>query len=334
MHGLILPRTSSKLNHQLHRQGNIFSNSNITTMITHITIIYWIYLSKPPPPQMKSPLVDTDRDHLDGGDRVVVAGWNLGDLLANVISLNHLPESWLQFPRTDEIRIAEVSWQYQLIFLPFKRILSNVPCQRQGGPMENSCRTNPKRRCGWHWGRTGSLRVMKYHHATITKTIKEKTMSVCQIFISERTGSSGRQPKRGTAAIWKTVRTSRLGTSRVSHGQGTLIIGNSLMFLSSFIRNTPFSVALVGFSITSLKGRAGLGSTGSSTGTVGILGMGTPELIHETRNHTMKVLWWMKKSWGNRKRTGCVWAKKDQRAPPMRTVNDSTIFVQNAAQPK
>ena len=33
-------------------------------------------------------LGDTDRNHLDGSDRVIVASWNLGDLFNKIVSLN------------------------------------------------------------------------------------------------------------------------------------------------------------------------------------------------------------------------------------------------------
>jgi hypothetical protein len=65
-----------------------------------------------------------------------------------------------------------------------------------------------------------------------------------------------------------------------------------LVLLSNLIGNSTFCVALVGLSITSLKGGARIGTASSGAGTVGILGVRTSKLIHKVGNLLGKKTMW------------------------------------------
>lgn len=69
------------------------------------------------------------------------------------------------------------------------------------------------------------------------------------------------------------LRSSRFRTSGIGHGKSSGSIGNALMVLSNFVGDASTGIALVRVAVTSLEGTASVGSTSSSLGRVGVLGI-------------------------------------------------------------
>ena len=86
------------------------------------------------------------------------------------------------------------------------------------------------------------------------------------------------------------LRSSRLRTSGIGHGKSSGSIGNALMILSNFVGDASTGIALVHVAITALEITVGVGSTSSSLGGVGVLGIRATKLIHKVGNDTVKVL--------------------------------------------
>ena len=104
-------------------------------------------------PRMYNNLLNTDRDHLDGGSRVVVAGRNRRNLVDKV----HVFSNLLHKNR----RKTKMSWRFfrQTQDKTIKTIYQYIPFQRQGEPKGFGRRTNRGSCCGWRSRRTGILRI-------------------------------------------------------------------------------------------------------------------------------------------------------------------------------
>lgn len=77
----------------------------------------------------------------------------------------------------------------------------------------------------------------------------------------------------------KELRSSRLGASRVGHGQCSGGVGNLLVGLANFVRNAAVVGARVGLAIQALELGARVGTAGTRARTVGVLGVGATELV-------------------------------------------------------
>lgn len=80
--------------------------------------------------------------------------------------------------------------------------------------------------------------------------------------------------------------TTGLGTASVGHGEGADVVGDAL---GELVGDATVRGAADGLAIAGLEGGASVGAAGSSTGAVGVLGVGATKLIHEVGDHTMEV---------------------------------------------
>lgn len=87
------------------------------------------------------------------------------------------------------------------------------------------------------------------------------------------------------------LRTATFWLTCVGHRQCTRCVGDLLMWLTDFIRDTARSITSVFLAVTRLELRSGIGTTSSCTLGVGVLSVGATKLVHEVGDNSMEVLW-------------------------------------------
>jgi len=99
--------------------------------------------------------------------------------------------------------------------------------------------------------------------------------------VGRRSGFVEPVEERVVTDIDEKLGASGLGTSGVSHAQGSAVVSDPLVRLSNLVGNSTLIGSAVGLSVAALEAGARGGTAGSGSSTVGVLGVGASKLIHK-----------------------------------------------------